>query len=128
MKKLWSKSWKSSGQSRKQRKYLHNAPLHIRHKMAASTLSKELRAEYNIRAIPVRKGDTVLVTVGDHKEKSGKVTKVSYAKMATYIEGVENNKADGSKTMYPVHPSNLIITKLDTSDKMRVSKIERAKK
>lgn len=127
MKKLWSKLWKSSSQSRKQRKYSHNAPLHIRHKMAASTLSKELRVEYKIRAIPVRKGDTVLVTVGDSKGKSGKVTKVSYVKMAAYIEGVENTKADGSKVMYPVHPSNLVITKLDTSDKKRVSKIERAK-
>ena len=128
MKKLWSKVWKSSSQIRKQRKYAHNAPLHVKHKMAASALSKELRAEYKIRSVPVRKGDTVLVNVGDKKGNSGKVTKVSYARMAVFIEGVENTKADGSKVLYPVHPSNLTITKLDTTDKKRVSKIGRAKK
>lgn len=128
MEKKWSKFWKSSIQSRKQRKYAHNAPLHIKHKFMSSGLSKDLRNEYKIRSIPVRKGDTVTLISGSHKGKSGKVTKVSLARTAVFIEGVEVSRADGTKALYPVHPSNIKITKLDLSDKKRTEKIEKTKK
>ena len=49
MKKDFSKSWKSSRQPRKQRKYVFNAPLHIRHKLVSANLSKELRKKYGKR-------------------------------------------------------------------------------
>lgn len=127
MEKKFSKAWKSSVQARKQRKYLHNAPLHIRHKLTGANLSKELRKEYGIRSIPVRKGDTVKVMTGTSKGKTGKVTKVSLTKIAIFIEGVEQSRADGTKALYPTHPSNVQITKLDTSDKLRVEKINKMK-
>lgn len=127
MEKQWSKSWKASTQIRKQRKYVHNAPLHIKHRLMSSSLSKELRTEYKTRSIPVRKGDTVKVISGSGKGKSGKVTKVSLAKMAVYIEGVDVLRADATKSLYPVHPSNIQITKLDLSDKKRVEKIKKLK-
>lgn len=127
MDKRWSKAWKASAQARKQRKYLHNAPMHVRHKLVSAGLSKELRKDYGIRSLPVRKGDTVKVISGGYKGKSGKVTKVSLAKVVLYIEGVDQTRADGTKALYPVHPSNVQITKLDTSDKKRVSKIEKVK-
>jgi len=127
VKKLWSKFWKSSTQSRKQRKYVHNAPLHVKHKMMGSSLSKELKVEYGIRTVPVRKGDTVKIEAGNFKGKSGKVTKVSLAKMAVYVEGADVGRADGTRSLYPIHASNLTITKLETSDKRRVEKIERVK-
>jgi large subunit ribosomal protein L24 len=59
MKKKWSKTWKSSKQPRKQRKYRHNAPLHIKHKFLSASLSKDLKKKYNIRNISLRKGDRV---------------------------------------------------------------------
>ena len=70
VKKLFSKLWIKSSQIRKQRKYRHNSPLHIKHKFLSSNLSKELRKEYKVRNIPVRKGDSVLILRGDFKKKN----------------------------------------------------------
>ncbi len=123
--KLWSKFWKSSTQKRKQRKYVHNAPLHVKHKMVGSALSKDLKKQYGIGALPVRVGDTVKVMRGDSKNKTGKVTRVSLSRVRVFVEGVEVTRVDGSKALYPVHPSNLSIIKLDLSDKKRQEKIER---
>ena len=128
MKKLWSKFWKSSTQKRKQRKYVHNAPMHVKHKLVGASLSKELRKEHGIRSIPVRKGDTVKIETGNYKSKSGKVTRVSLAKVAVYIDNIDVTRADGTKALYPIHPSNVTITKLDLTDKRRVQKIERINK
>lgn len=124
--KLWSKEWKSSVQRRKQRKYIHNAPLHVRHKMMGCMLSSELKKKYSIGAVPVRVGDTVKVMRGNSKNKIGKVTKVTLANLRVFVEGVEVSRIDGSKALYPIHPSNLVITKLDLSDDKRKKKIERA--
>lgn len=126
--KNWSKFWKASSQRRKQRKYAFKAPMHIKHKFLGSHLAEDLKKEWNIRNVPVRKGDTVKVLRGDNKGKSGKVTKVSLAKTRVFVEGVEVARADGSKALYPIHPSNLMITKLDLSDAKRKEKLERLKK
>ena len=64
MKTDWNKNWKSSKQPRKQRKYRHNAPLHIRNKMMAAPLSKELKTKYKKRNITVRVGDKVKILKG----------------------------------------------------------------
>lgn len=123
MKKLWSKAWKASTQKRKQRKYVFNAPLHIKHKLVNVSLAKELKTEYNTRSIPVRTGDTVKIMAGQFKETTGKVTKVSLGKTKVYVEGASVKRRDGSDAQYPIHPSNLMITKLDLSDKRRADKI-----
>ncbi len=127
MKKEWSKFWKSSVQTRKQRKYVHNAPLHVKHKMVSSSLSKDLRKEFSIRSVPVRTGDLVQVIAGQFKGKRGKVTKVSVARTFAHVEGATIHRADGTDSFYPIHPSNLMITKLELTDKTRAAKIGRAK-
>lgn len=125
MKKKFSKSWKSSTQKRKQRKYIHNAPLNIKHKFLASHLSKELIKKYNKRSIPVRKGDKVKIVRGQFKKKEGKVEKVFTKKSRVYIDSIQITKIDGTKTHYPIHPSNLIITDLNLDDKKRKKILER---
>lgn len=87
-------------------------------------LSKELRAKYKIRSFGVRKGDEVKIVRGAFKGKVGKVEKVLPKKSKVYIEGIQIQKADGTNTKVPIHPSNLIITGVDLSDKLRKSKIE----
>ncbi|MEM4699797.1 MAG: 50S ribosomal protein L24 [Candidatus Nezhaarchaeales archaeon] len=109
----------------KQRKALFNAPLHIKHKMLAAHLSKELRQQYGFRSLPVRKGDTVMVMRGDYKGMVGKVVEVDTSKMRVYVEGVMAEKMDGTKYYVPLHASNLLITKLDLSDKARRKIVER---
>ena len=128
MEKKWSNKWNSSTQRRKQRKYLFNAPLHIKRKLINASLSKELRKEYSTRSIPVRKGDTVKIISGGFKDVSGKVTKVSLARTFIHVEGATVKRADGTESLYPIHPSNVVIVKLELNDKQRVQKIERLKK
>jgi large subunit ribosomal protein L24 len=125
--KKFSPVWKSSSNSRKQRKYAHQAPNHVKHKLASSGLSKELRKQHGVRSLPVRKGDVVKVLTGQFKGKSGKVTKVSLAKTFAHVEGCAVKRADATEALYPIHPSNLQITSLDLADKTRVAKIEKMK-
>ena len=55
MEKNSVKAWIASKQPRKQRKYLANAPIHIKKKMAGANLSKELRKKYGKRSMTLRK-------------------------------------------------------------------------
>jgi large subunit ribosomal protein L24 len=128
MKKSWSKLWKSSSQKRKQRKYSFKAPLHIKHRMLGANLSNELKKEYNTRSVRIRKGDTVKVLTGQFKNQSAKVTKVSLSRTKIYLENIGTKRADGSLKIYPIHPSNLQIIKLDLSDKRREEKLMELKK
>lgn len=119
MKKV-NKSWKSSKSPRKQRKFLFNAPLHLKNKMIGSHLSKELRTKHKKRSIRVRTGDKVKVLRGQFKKKIGKVERIDTKKSKAYITGIETVKKDGSKALHPIHSSNLMITDLNLSDKKRI--------
>src|SRR3989344_1112992 len=123
--KKWSKSWKSSKNPKKQRKYIFNATLHIKHKFLAANLSDELRKKYNKRNIPVRKGDKVKILRGQFKSIIGKIEKVLLKKTKVYIENAQLQKKDGSKAYYPIHPSNLMITELNLEDKERKKALDR---
>jgi large subunit ribosomal protein L24 len=120
MKQKFSKKWKASKQPRKQRKYNYNAPLHLKRKMMASTLDKELRKKYGTRNIVIKKGDEVKIMRGKYKKKQGKVDFVSLKKMKVRIDGIQNTKKDGTKTNIWFYPSNLKITVLDLEDKKRM--------
>lgn len=125
MKSKFSSSWKRSKQARKQRKYRFNAPLHIKQKFVSAHLSKNLRGKYKKRNLNLRKGDNVKVMRGQFKNKTGKVEEVNLKKTLVYIGGIEVTKKDGTKTRYPLHPSNLMITDLNLDDKMRQKILER---
>ncbi len=109
-----------SSQPRKQRKSRYQAPLHIRHKLMGAMLSPELREKHKIKTIPVRAGDVVKVLRGDNKGKEGKVAAVNLAKLTITVDGVSVAKADGTEVPRPVQPSNVMITKLETKDAMRL--------
>ena len=119
MKQVFSKSWKSSKQIRKQRKYRVNAPLHIASKMMGAHLSKILREKYNTRSISIRKGDEVKVMRGKFKGKTGKIAQVDIKKQRITIEGLQNKKKDGTKINVYFNASNLLIKTLNEDDKRR---------
>ncbi len=125
MRTKWSRTWARSKQPRKQRKYLYNAPLHIRRKLMSAPLSKELREKYKIRNIPVRKGDVVRVVRGKFYDVKGKVVDVDYKRYRIFVEGAEIVKKDGTRVKYPIHPSKVEIVELDLSDNWRKKIIER---
>lgn len=127
MKKQFSKKWKASKQARKQRKYLANLPLHLRHKLMNCSLSKELRKKYGRRSFPVRKNDIVRVMDGSFKGKTGKVNNVNLKKLKLSIEGIQRQKKDGTKVNIYFFPSKLRITELNLDDKERLKSINKKK-
>lgn len=119
MKKKFSKHWKSSKQPRKQRKYLANAPLHLRKKLVSINLSKELRKKMGKRNLPAKKGDNVKIMNGKFKGKTGKINSVNLKTSRIIIEGIQVKKQDGSKANIKMHPSNLQIIELTEREKER---------
>lgn len=124
MKQIFSTMWKSSIQPRKQRKYVANAPLHIKRKFLSVHLSKELRKKYKTRAVKIRKGDKVKILRGQFNGNSGAIVNVLTKKSKVNINSAQIVKMDGSKVYYPIHCSNLIITELNVDDKLRRRSLE----
>ncbi len=118
-----------SKKARKQRKAFYNAPLHIRRKNISSHLSDELRKQYGLRSLQVRKGDTVRVMRGDEDivGLEGRVAAVITKSGRVSVDGVTVAKADGTQTARTVHASKVEIIKLDLSDPKRKEKLARAK-
>ncbi len=116
---------RKSSLPRKQRAESKNAPLHIRRKFLGAKLSKDLEEKYGKRSIPVRKGDTVRIMRGDDRGKEGKVTSVDLKNCRITVEGVVVAKADLSEVPRPVHPSNVMITKLNLKDEWRERALKR---
>ena len=104
---------------RKHRKKLYQAPLHERYKHFSAPLSPELKSSHGASSVPVRTGDTVRVLRGDRKGLEGKVTSVDRTEYRIFIEGVTREKVDGTSIMVPVHPSKVMITRLNLDDKWR---------
>ncbi|MAG23989.1 50S ribosomal protein L24 [Candidatus Pacearchaeota archaeon] len=119
MKSKYSTSWKASKQPRKQRKYKANAPLHTRHKFLNANLSKTLRKKYGKRALPLRKGDEVLVMRGSFKKKKAKIVSVDLRRTRVTLENIQRTKKDGTKVSVPFSPSSLQIQTLTEEDRKR---------
>lgn len=118
----WSSSWKASVQARKQRKYIYNAPLHIKSKMICSHLSKDLQKKYKMRSLRVIKGDGVKIIRGDFKGKQGKVVKVNVKKRSVFVDVAKRKRADGSEVFVPLDASNLQIIELNLNNPLRFGK------
>ncbi len=110
----------TSSQPRKQRKSRYLAPLHLRHKVLGAMLSEDLKEKYKKKTIPVRMGDTVKLLRGDHRGTEGKVAGVDLDNMTITVDGVTVTKSDGTEVPRPVHPSNVMITKLELKDERRL--------
>lgn len=108
----------------KQRKMLFQTPDHRRLKHFAAPLTAELRASHGVKAIPVRRGDTVRIARGEHKGFEGKITRVDRMSYRVYVEGLTREKVDGSTIFVPVHPSKVVITRLNLDDKWRKKVLE----
>lgn len=106
-------------QPRKQRKERYNAPLHRRQKYMHAPLSKALREELKKRNAQVRKGDTVKVMRGDHDGTEGLVEDVDLKRCTIKVAGVSNYRADGTEVPRTIHPSNVMIVKLNLEDSER---------
>ncbi|MEM1643365.1 MAG: 50S ribosomal protein L24 [Desulfurococcaceae archaeon] len=115
----------SSSKPSKRRKALYTMPLHLRHKLLTAPLSKELRERHRVKRLPVRVGDVVRVVRGSWTGHEGKVVRVNLKRARILIEGVQVKKADGTPVYYPIHPSKVVIVKLNLDDPWRRGIVER---
>ncbi len=85
-----------SSQRRKSRKAHFTAPSHLRRRIMSCHLSKDLKTKYDVRAVPVRKGDTVKIMRGTFKGREGKVQTVYRKRWALHIEKITREKTNGN--------------------------------
>merc|ERR1712166_1256381 len=97
---------------RKSRKAYFTAPSHIRRKLMNAPLSKDLRTKYNVRSVPIRRDDEVMIVRGHYHDREGKVTQVYRKKWRIHVERVTRDKANGQTVPIGIHPSKVMITKL----------------
>merc|ERR1712088_486790 len=103
----------SSSSRRKQRARHFNAPSHIRRKIMSAPLSKDLRQKHNVRSLPIRKDDEVMVVRGHFKgQQTGRVISVYRKKFVIHVERMQREKVNGTTDQVGIHPSNCVITKL----------------
>lgn len=103
----------------KQRKHLFNLPIHKRRSLLTAPLIDSVSERLKIKRIPIRRGDEVTIFRGDYKGVKGLVTRVDRKRGRIFIEGVTREKSDGTVVPIPMSPYNVIISKVDTSDKRR---------
>jgi len=117
----------------KQRKAHFNAPLHEKRKRISARLQLDKPDSRfdGVRTVTVRIGDTVRVTRGDLANGgkrgtdplTGPVIRIDSEKGRLYIEGAKASKADNKEEAVPVHSSNVVVVKLDETDKLRVQQL-----
>merc|ERR1712146_843309 len=108
---------KTTSSRRKQRKAHFGASSVQRARRMSSMLSKELFSKYNVRSLPIRKDDEVLLVRGAYgkSQKFGngpfKVTQVYRKKYVIHLERVKD-KSNGQQKPIGISASNVVITKL----------------
>jgi len=109
----------------KQRKRLYQAPVTERYRRFSAPLSSKLKESHGTNSVPVRKGDTVMIMRGDRKGFEGKVTQINRKNYRIFVEGANREKVDGTSISVPIHPSKVMITRLNLDDKWRKKILER---
>merc|ERR1719321_2381351 len=90
----------------------------------SAPLSKDLRSKYNVRSLPIRRDDEVMIVRGHYHDREGKVTQVYRKKWCIHIERISRDKANGQTVPIGIHPSKVMITKIKL-DKDRKALLER---
>lgn len=85
---------------------------------------QELTLRPQVKSIPIRKDDEVVVTRGTNKGREGKITSVYRLKWVVHVERLTREKSNGQSVPIGVAPSKVQITKLKL-DKDREKILER---
>ena len=103
---------------------IYRASKTLRSKQVSSPLSKELKKKYSRNSVRVVEGDNVKILRGEFKGVDGKVSKISIENSNIAIEGVKKEKTKGDKFDVYIHPSNVVVTSLNSDDKWRIDRLE----
>jgi large subunit ribosomal protein L24 len=72
-----------------------------------------------MRSIVPKKGDLVRIMRGQFRDTEGKIVSIDYSKIRVYVDSATTTKADGKEVQIPMHPSNLMLVKLEIDDERR---------
>ena len=109
----------------KQRKRLYQASPTERYRRFSASLSPKLKESHGTNSTPIRKGDTVTIMRGDRRGTEGKVNQIDRKKYLIFVDGANREKVDGTQIPVPIHPSKVMITRLNLDDKWRKKILER---
>ncbi len=104
---------------RKQRNLIYKSPIHSHKKMLKCRLDEFLREEHSTRSLVPKKGDLVRIMRGQFRETEGKIVRIDYSKIRVYVDSSTSTKSDGKEIQIPVHPSNLMLVKLELDDERK---------
>ena len=103
---------------------IYRASKTLRSKQVSSPLSEDLKKKYSRNSIRVIQGDNVKIMRGEFKGVDGKVSRISIENNSIAIEGVKKEKTKGDKFDVFIHPSNVLVTGLNSDDKWRIDRLE----
>jgi large subunit ribosomal protein L24 len=103
----------------KQRRRVRNALLHEKKRLLRCRLDEFLQEEYGLRSLVIKKGDLAKIMRGQFRDTEGKVTAVNYRKGLVYLDNATLTKADGKEASVPIHPSNLMLVKLEIDEERK---------
>ena len=67
----------------------------------------------------MKTGDLVKIMRGQFRDTEGKVIRVDYKDVEVFLDNATVTKADGKEVNIPVHPSNLMLVKLEMDDERK---------
>ncbi len=98
---------------------IYKSPLHTHKKMLKCRLDEFLREEYTMRSLVPKKGDLVRIMRGQFRDTEGKILQIDYKKIRIFVDSATTTKADGKEVQIPLHPSNLMIVKIELDDERK---------
>jgi large subunit ribosomal protein L24 len=104
---------------RKQRRQVLQSPMHARKNLLNCRLDEFLQEEYGLRSLHVKKGDLVKIMRGQFRDTEGKVVRVDHKNVRVHLDSATITKSDGKETAAPIHPSNLMLVKLELNDERK---------
>lgn len=104
---------------RKQRRLVRNSGQHAHRSMLRCRLDDSLREEYGLRSLGIKKGDLVRIMRGQFRDTEGKVLGVDYRAIRVLVDGASTTKSDGKEAKIPLHPSSLMLVKLELNDERK---------
>jgi large subunit ribosomal protein L24 len=104
---------------RRQRKAVYEADIFERRLRMTVPLSRELRARFHRRSVPLRKGDTVRVMKGSFVGREERVQKVDRRSYTVTLDNVTLKSGEEKLKPLPIRTAHLLLVRLNLADEWR---------
>ncbi|MCI4319460.1 MAG: 50S ribosomal protein L24 [Thermoplasmata archaeon] len=104
---------------RKQRLAVFTAHTTKRRRLMSVPLSRDLRARYGRRQMPIRKGDTVRVLAGSYIGREERVAKVDRRSYSVTLDNITVKTGEAKLKPLPIRTNHLLLTRLNLADPWR---------